>query len=95
MKDQLHHYTIKTLIYMDDKSIPLPFLKEKTVAKITAIDGGMNVQKRLHALGIHTGKTILIKTRQPFRGPITIEVCGTQMTIGRGMAHKIQVEVIE
>jgi ferrous iron transport protein A len=95
MKNQLQYYTTKTLIYMNDKSIPLPFLKEKTTAKITAINGGMHVQKRLHSLGIHTGNTIKIKTRQPFRGPLTIEVCGTQMTIGRGMAQKIQVEVIE
>jgi len=80
---------------MDEKTISLPFLKERTLAKITAIDGGMNVQRRLHALGIHTGKTIKIQTKQPFRGPLTIEVCGAQMTIGRGMAHKIQVEVIE
>ena len=80
---------------MNDKSMPLLFLKEKTSAKITAIDGGKHVQKRLQALGIHNGKTITIKTKQPFRGPLTIEVCGTQMTIGRGMAQKIQVEVIE
>ena len=79
---------------MKTQIVSLPFLKEKTMAKITSIDGGIYVQKRLHALGIHNGKIITMKTKQPFHGPITIEVCGAQMTIGRGMAQKIQVEVI-
>ena len=80
---------------MDTKSIPITFLRDKNTAKITSIDGGVTVKKRLHALGIRTGKTITMKTKQPFHGPITIEVCGTNMTIGRGMAQKIWVEVIE
>ncbi|MCK4332649.1 MAG: ferrous iron transport protein A, partial [Thermoplasmatales archaeon] len=31
----------------------------------------------------------------PFHGPLTIEVRGSQMTLGRGMAQKIMVEVVQ
>ena len=80
---------------MEDKSIPLSYLEEKKMGKITGITGGHHVKRRLHVMGIHDGNIITMKTKQPFHGPLTIEVCGTQMTIGRGVARKIQVERIE
>ena len=80
---------------MEDKPIPLSLLKKKTIGKITSIDGGHQIKKRLQSMGIYDGTYVSVKTKQPFRGPLTIEVRGTQMTIGRGMANKIQVEVIE
>jgi len=80
---------------MEDNLIPLSLLKKKTTGKISSIDGGHQIKKRLHAMGIYDGTYVSVKTKQPFHGPLTIEVRGTQMTIGRGMANKIQVEVIE
>ena len=80
---------------MDESVIPLSNLNEKKKGKIVEITGGHHVKRRLHVMGIHTGKTIKMKTKQPFCGPLTIEVCGTQMTIGRGIASKIQVKLIE
>ena len=80
---------------MNDKSVPLSALGRHAEVRITNITGGFRFQQRLQSMGIHDGQIIKIKSKQPFRGPLTIEVCGSQMTIGRGMANKIQVELIE
>ena len=61
-------------------------------AKIKSINGGQSFQKKLQVMGIRAGESIKVVSRQPFRGPLTIEVCGSQMTLGRGMAKRIIVE---
>jgi len=62
--------------------------------KIIGLDGGQGFQRRLRVMGIKEGQIIRVVTKQPFRGPITIAVYGCQMTLGRGMANKITVEVV-
>ena len=57
--------------------------------------GGVHgLRKRLNVLGIREGQIVRICSKQPFMGPITISVGNCQMTLGRGMAHKIIVEEI-
>lgn len=46
-------------------------------------------------MGIFRGKKVRMVSSQPLRGPITIEIEGRQITLGRGMAAKVLVEVIE
>jgi len=80
---------------MDQQNISLLQLPTNKKAKITSITGGHGFQKKLQVLGIREGQEIKIVSKQPFRGPITIKVCGSQMTLGRGMARKILVEEIQ
>jgi ferrous iron transport protein A len=61
-------------------------------AKIVSIEGGRGFQRKLRVMGIREGQKIKILFRQPFSGPVTLEVNGNQMTIGRGMTNKILVE---
>ena len=63
-------------------------------ARITKIEGGYGFIKKLQVMGIREKQMVRIISKQPFRGPITIEVCGCQMTLGQGMAQKILVEVV-
>ena len=77
---------------MKQESIQLSHLPINKKAKISDIQGGFGMQRKLCVMGIRKGQPIKIVSRQPFRGPITIEVCGCQMTLGRGMAQKILVE---
>ena len=79
---------------MDQKPIPLTQLPSNKRGKIIGLDGGLGFKKRLRVMGIKEGQIIKIVTKQPFRGPITIAVFGCQMTLGRGMADKITVEVV-
>jgi len=75
-------------------AIPLSNLPINTHAKICCINGGKGFQHKVQVMGIQVGRTIKILTKQPFKGPLTIQVCGTHLTLGRGMAQKIMVEVI-
>ena len=79
---------------MVENKIPLTDLPLNKKGKIIGIDGGLGFQKRLRVMGIKEGQIIKIVTKQPFRGPITIAVFSCQMTLGRGMANKITVEVV-
>lgn len=72
--------------------IRLSELEPSVVGKVVNIKGGRGFQRKLRTRGLREGKQVKIKTRQP-RGPIVVEVGGTQMTIGRGMAKKVTVEV--
>jgi len=79
---------------MDQQNISLLNFPENKKAKIIGVDGGVGFLRKLQVMGIRKGQEIKIVSKQPFRGPITILVCGSQMTLGRGMAKKIWVEVI-
>ncbi len=77
---------------MKNHIIPLIELPVNTPAIIKNINGGICLKQRLQSMGIHKEQTIKIICKQPLKGPITINACGCQMTIGRGMAQKIEVE---
>lgn len=79
---------------MTEKSIQLDRLPPKTVVKIQEINGGQGLIHKLQVMGIRKGQQIIIASKQPFRGPITIKVNEREITIGRGMAKKILVEVV-
>ncbi len=69
-------------------------LSEDETGRIYEINGGYGFQRKLNTMGIRKDQRIKIMSKQPFRGPITVKVCGCMMTIGWGMAQKIIVEVI-
>lgn len=77
---------------MHEKGIPLAHLKKDKTGRIIQIHGGQGFRKRLNAMGIREGQLIKIVSKQPLMGPLTFSVGNSQMTMGRGMAHKIIVE---
>ncbi len=76
------------------KTIPLEHLPYNEEAKIIRLDGGYGLQNRLRVMGIREGQVIKVVSKQPLRGPLTVTVDGCQITLGRGMAQRIIVEVI-
>ncbi|MDX2438717.1 MAG: FeoA family protein [Acidobacteriota bacterium] len=62
-------------------------------ARVIVIDGGHRVRSHLNTLGIHVGDWLTVVERAPFRGPVLVEVNGTRLALGRGVASKIQVEI--
>ena len=77
---------------MNQQNISLIDLPANKMAKITSVGGGYGLQRKLQTLGIREGQEIKVVSKQPFRGPLTIKICGCQMTLGRGMARRILVE---
>jgi ferrous iron transport protein A len=60
--------------------------------RVIAIDGGHGVRAHLNTLGIHIGDWLTVVERAPFRGPVLVEVNGTRVALGRGIAVKLRVE---
>jgi ferrous iron transport protein A len=77
---------------MEKHPIPLTQLPIQKRATISSLEGGSGFQRKLRVMGIREGCSIMIVSKQPFRGPLTIAICGSQMTLGRGMASRIFVE---
>lgn len=61
--------------------------------RVIVIDGGHRVRAHLNTLGIHVGDWLTVVERAPFRGPVLVEINGTRLALGRGVASKIQVEI--
>jgi ferrous iron transport protein A len=65
----------------------------KKKARVIMIDGGHRVRAHLQTLGVHIGDWLTVVERAPFRGPVLVEVNGSRLALGRGIASKIQVEM--
>jgi len=65
----------------------------KRQVRVMTIDGGHRVRAHLNTLGIHIGDWLTVVERAPFRGPVLVEINGTRLALGRGVAAKIRVEM--
>lgn len=65
--------------------------------KIVGVIGGHGVRRRLLALGFHKNDTIEIDSRSILRGPVLIRdlTSDTSVALGRGIAKRIMVEIID
>jgi ferrous iron transport protein A len=73
-------------------AVTLDHVELRRDARVAEIAGGLAVRSHLNTLGIHVGDVITVVERAPFRGPILIEVKGSRVAIGRGVAQKVRVE---
>ena len=79
---------------MTQTPIQLDKIRPKNTVNIREIQGGHVFKEKLQVMGIRVGQNISVVSKQPFRGPLTIKINGRELTLGRGMAKKIMVEVI-
>jgi Fe2+ transport system protein FeoA len=70
--------------------------KDKTL-KIIDFYGGYSVRRRLMALGFHKNDIVELDSRSIFGGPLLIRdlTSETSVALGRGIAKKIMVEIID
>jgi len=72
---------------------PLSLIEEGRTVRIKSISGGRGLKHRLYDMGLYDG--VLIKIlRNDASGPMILKVLDSRVMIGRGQAHKIQVEEI-
>ncbi len=62
---------------------------EGRTVQIVEISGGLGVRNRLAAIGLYPGATVKVIKAPP--GPLIIEVAGSRIALGKGMASKIEV----
>ena len=70
---------------------PLTFATPNTPLVCTAVLGGQRVRQRLGALGILPGTPLILVETLLSAGPVIVEVRGTRLALGRGMAAKVLV----
>ncbi len=75
-------------------AVTLDCMELRQDARVEQIDGGITVRNHLNTLGIHVGDLLKVVERAPFRGPILVEVKGSRLAIGRGVAEKVRVEPV-
>ncbi len=75
-------------------AIPLAKVGAGEAVRVIGIYGGRGLAARMEALGIRPGTNIIKKSEIFMGGPVIVEVHGTQIAIGHGMAQKTMVETI-
>jgi ferrous iron transport protein A len=73
------------------QQIPLNALTYGTQAKISKINGGCSLIKRLTEMGLTLGTPVKMVS-DAISGPVVIEVRDCRLALGRGVATKIYVE---
>jgi len=78
---------------MERVFIPLALLRPGTLGRVIAVQGGRGFNRRLASMGILPGAEIRM-VRGGFGGPVIVEVRGSRVLVGRGMAHRVMVEPV-
>ena len=74
-------------------SATLLSLRENETAQITEIQGGQQLETKLKAMGLYKGRNIVKRSPADSKGPSIVEVMGTSLALGHGMAAKIIVKI--
>jgi len=61
--------------------------------RIVEIAAGRGLSRRIQAIGVRLNKKITKISGMPMRGPVVIQVGGTRVGLGHGMARKVMVEI--
>ncbi len=69
-------------------------MKENETGHVLEISGPPELREKLKAMGIHSGRQLTKRTPKSYTGPVTVEVMGSKVALGRGMAGKIHVKLI-
>ena len=68
-------------------------MRENEAGYIFEVSGSAEFQGKLKAMGLYTGRHILKRSPEKSRGPVVVEVMGTKVALGRGMAARVSVKV--
>ncbi len=75
--------------------VDLTKMKTGESGVVARLEGGRGFLARLQNLGIRPGKKITKVSGHFWRGPVTVQVGGTNAAIGFGMASRVMVEIEE
>ena len=74
----------------EKKAVLLSAVESGTRVKVLQIDAGHGLRSRLTAMGILPNTEITV-VKNSHSGPFVLNVKGSKIVLGRGMAHKIVV----
>lgn len=68
---------------------------EGTLIRILEVSVAQHLRRSLSQLGIQTGDVVHVRRHVPYGGPVLIEHRGTQVALGRSLAKKVRVELVD
>lgn len=89
---RLHNQGLEEVGKHNQNLVSISDLKAGQNGKVTFIRGGHNVLQRLLDMGLTPGTKISVAKVAPFEGPVEINVRGSRLAIGRGIASKVFVD---
>ena len=78
----------------DEQDLPLPTVPPGRWARVCAIAGGRGAASRLAHLGLMPGHALRMVRPSRF-GPVLVDVKGSRLALGQGLARKISVRQID
>ena len=76
----------------DSKQVgPLSEVQAGSKVSMVSVEAGKGLKAQLAAMGLLPGVEITV-VRRGHPGPLVVEVKGSKMMLGRGMAHRIIVQ---
>ncbi|RDD53576.1 MAG: ferrous iron transport protein A [Candidatus Korarchaeota archaeon NZ13-K] len=73
--------------------VPLSSLRPRERGRVVSIAGGWGAARRLMEMGILPGEVVEVLSNS--FGPIVIRVKGVTFALGRGLASRVLVEVVD
>ncbi|HIE47533.1 TPA: ferrous iron transport protein A [Candidatus Bipolaricaulota bacterium] len=70
--------------------VPLTALEPGELARVFAVSGGRGATRRLAELGLTPGAAVRVLSAAR-GGPVLVEIRGSRIALGRGMAAKVLV----
>jgi Fe2+ transport system protein A len=70
-------------------------VQEGKKVTVIEINGGRSVRQGLAEMGVHPGDIVGIIRSSVFGGPLLIDIRDNKIAIGRSVAQKIEVEVVD
>ena len=78
---------------MAKHGMPLAMARPGELVTVTMVRAGWGLQRKLADMGLTPGVQIRIINSQ-MSGPVLIDLRGSRVALGRGIAHKIIVEEV-
>ena len=75
---------------MTVQRMPLAMVRPGEVVTVVGVRAGWGLQRRLADMGLLSGVQIRVINNQ-MPGPLIIDLRGSRLVLGHGMAHKIMV----
>ena len=72
--------------------MPITDLRNGESGIIKSVDSGWGFKRRIMDMGLTPGTKVTVIRSAPFHGPVEVDVRGSKLALGRGMAEKIFVE---
>jgi len=61
-------------------------------ARVIRVHGGRGLRRNLTQMGVHPGDIVYLTQGGAFYGPVVIEVNGSKIALGRGVARKVLID---